>query len=130
MLPLSHPRLWIAGACLIAVVIVVGSLLPGPVVSMIGVNDKVEHVGAYFVLTIWLAGIVEPRHYLKAAVLAVLLGGGMEIAQALLTTTRDPDWLDFAADSIGAAVAAAVALLGVGGWAGRLERWLGTVPRD
>lgn len=130
MLPLSHPRAWIAGACLIAGVIVIGSLLPGPVVSTIGVNDKVEHVGAYFGLTIWLVGIVEPRHYLKAAVVAALLGGGMEIAQALFTTTRDPDWLDFVADSVGAAVALAVAWLGIGGWAGRLERWLGAVPPD
>jgi len=128
MLPLVHPRLWLAGALLLATGIIVGSLLPGPVVAPVGGHDKLEHVGAYFVLTLWMVGLVERRWYPTAALAALALGAALEVAQGLLTVTRQADVFDLVADGGGVAFALTLAYLGIGGWAGRLERWLGAGP--
>jgi VanZ family protein len=128
MLTLARPGLWIAGACLLCVAIVVGSLLPGPLVAMPGISDKLEHAGAYFLLTSWLAGMVERGRYLGVAVAALLLGAGLEVAQGLLTTTREADLHDLAANAGGIGLSLVLAYLGLGGWAGRVERWLGLAP--
>ncbi len=125
MLPLARPGLWIAGALLLALAIVVGSLLPGPVVPSVSSWDKLDHTGAYLVLALWLAGMVDRRRYLWAAGGAFLLGVAVEIAQALLTDTRHGDVLDLVANATGVVLALAVAYLGLGGWAQRAERWLG-----
>ena len=125
MLPLVYRRLWLAGALLIAAGIVIGSLLPGPLVATVGVNDKFEHAGAYFALTLWLAGLVVRRRYAWAALAAFVLGAALEAAQGLLTVTREPDGLDLVANGAGIALALALAYLGLGGWAARVERMLG-----
>jgi VanZ family protein len=125
MLPLVYRRLWLAGALLIAAGIVIGSLLPGPVVETVGIDDKFEHAGAYFALTLWLAGLVMPRRYAWAALAAFALGAALEAAQGLLTVTRETDGLDLVANGVGIAIALALAYLGVGGWAARVERMLG-----
>jgi VanZ family protein len=125
VLPLVHSRLWLAGGLLIAGGIVIGSLLPGPVVATVGIDDKFEHAGAYFALTLWLAGMVVPRRYAWAALAAFALGAAMEAAQGLLTVTREAEGLDLVANGAGIALALALAYLGLGGWAGRVERLLG-----
>lgn len=125
MLPLVHRRLWLAGALLIAAGIIVGSLLPGPVVATVGINDKFEHAGAYFALTLWLAGLMARRRYAWAALAAFALGAALEAAQGLLTVTREPEGLDLVANGAGIVFALALAYLGLGGWAGRVERMLG-----
>jgi len=125
VLPLVYRRLWLAGALLIAGGIVIGSLLPGPVVATVGIDDKFEHAGAYFALTLWLAGLVVRRRYAWAALAAFALGAAMEAAQGLLTVTREAEGLDLVANCAGIALALALAYLGLGGWAGRLERLLG-----
>lgn len=128
MLPLARPALWIAGAVLLALAIVFGSLLPGPVVESVASWDKLQHTGAYLVLTLWIIGMVGRRRYLWAAGGAFLLGAGVEVAQALLTETRQGDVRDLAANSAGVLAALAAAYLGLGGWAQRAERWLGLAP--
>lgn len=125
MLPLVYRRLWLAGALLIAAGIVIGSLLPGPLVATVGVNDKFEHAGAYFALTLWLAGLVVRRRYAWAALAAFALGAALEAAQGLLTVTREAEGLDLVANGAGIVFALALAYLGLGGWAGRVERMLG-----
>jgi hypothetical protein len=124
VLPLAHPRFWLAGALLLATGIVVGSLLPGPMLASVGGHDKLEHAGSYFVLTLWVAGLVDRRWYPRAALAAFALGATLEAAQGLLTATRQADVLDLVANSTGIALALALAYLGIGGWAGRVERWL------
>ena len=52
----------------------------------------------------------------------------LEVAQGLLTVTRQADVFDLVADGGGVAFALTLAYLGIGGWAGRLERWLGAGP--
>ena len=125
MLPLVYRRLWLAGALLIAAGIIIGSLLPGPVVATVGIDDKFEHAGAYFALTLWLAGLMARRRYAWAALAAFALGAALEAAQGLLTVTREPEGLDLVANGAGIVFALALAYLGLGGWAGRVERMLG-----
>lgn len=129
MLPLAWPRLWQAGALLLVLAIVAGSLLPGPAVAAVSQWDKLEHAFGYGVVTLWTAGMLRPARYLYAAAAAFLLGAGLEAAQALLTTSREGDLLDLVANSSGIAAALVLAHLGLGGWATRVERWLGGTPR-
>lgn len=125
MLPLARPGLWLAGAALLVLAIAVGSLLPGAVVAPVAGYDKVEHLGAYLLLAAWLMGMVERRHYLSVALATVLFGMGIELAQGAFTATREAEWADVAANLAGAAAALLIARLGGGGWALRVERWLG-----
>jgi VanZ family protein len=125
VLPLAYRRLWMTGALLLAAGIIVGSLLPGPMVAVAGGHDKLEHIGAYFILSLWIVGLVDRRWYPRAGLAVLALGAAMEVAQGLLTVTRQADVLDLVADGVGIALALALAYLGIGGWASRLERWLG-----
>ena len=130
MLRLARPDLWIAGAVVIAVMIAVGSLLPGPMVTAISGFDKLEHAAAYAGLTLWLTGMLERRRYAWAGMAAFVLGLALELAQGWLTATRQADLLDLVANGAGIFVALAVAWMGLGGWAGRIERWLGLDTPD
>ncbi len=125
MLPLAKPGLWLAGAAAIALAIALGSLLPGPLVAAVSGFDKLEHLVAYLLLALWLAGMVERRHYPGAALAALLFGALLEMAQGAMTATREPEWADVAANALGAGTALILARLGVGGWALRAEAWLG-----
>jgi len=129
MLPLAWPRLWQAGAVLLVLGIVVGSLLPGPVVETVSHWDKLDHALGYGAVTLWLAGMLRPARYLHAALAAFLLGVALEATQALLTASRQGDLLDVVANTSGIGVALVLAHLGLGGWAARAERWLGASPR-
>lgn len=125
MLPLARPGLWLAGAALLALAIAVGSLLPGAAVAPVAGYDKIEHVAAYLLLAAWLTGLVAPRHYPSVALATVLFGVGLELAQGAFTATREAEWADVAANAAGTGAALLVAWLGGGGWALRVERWLG-----
>lgn len=125
MLPLARPGLWLAGAAVIALVIAVGSLVPGPLVAAVSGYDKLEHLGAHLVLTLWLAGLVERRHYVRAALTVLLFGIGVELAQGAFTATREPELADVAANAAGVGLALALALAGAGNWTQRVEAWLG-----
>lgn len=113
---------------LIGAMIVLGSLLPGSVIAAIDVWDKLEHASAYGLLTLWMTGMLERRRYAWAALVAFLLGLSLEGLQGALTATRQSDPLDLVANLSGIGVAWALAMLGLGGWAGRVERWLGLAP--
>lgn len=130
MLELRFRRWWLAGAWLIVATLVIGSLLPGPVAETVSVWDKGEHFFGYFVLSLWLVGLVPPRRYMVAAALAIGLGAGIEVAQGVLTTTRQMDGYDVLANAIGVSAAWLAARLGLGGWAQRVEQIVaGATPR-
>lgn len=84
-------------------------LLLGPATALeqgLPHQDKVAHFLA-FGLVLWAFGILIPRWPRTAlAALVILLGGATEIIQGLIG--RDAEWLDFAADIAGVAVALAV----------------------
>jgi VanZ family protein len=78
--------------------------------------DKFQHAAAFGLLTLLGGKSLQSwlpirRAWLVAFFVAVLLGGVVEVAQASLTTYRSGDWLDLFADSAGAALVCALALL-------------------
>ncbi len=128
VLPLRFPRLWLAGAVLIVGAIVYGSLTSAQFVAAISRFDKYQHAFAYLVLTLWLTGMLERRRYWVAAVIALVLGAAMEVAQGTLTRVRAADPLDMLANAAGVALAILLAYWALGGWAQAVERWMGAGP--
>ncbi|HVZ92067.1 MAG TPA: VanZ family protein [Rhizomicrobium sp.] len=85
--------------------VVWGELAPHAPNVMPGISDKLQHFTAYFGLALLAAAALRTRRALLAAVVAlVVLGGALEILQGL--TGRDPEILDEAANSLGAAIGA------------------------
>jgi VanZ family protein len=84
------------------VLIAWGELTPNPPdLGGIFVWDKMEHFIAYFGLASMATLVTGFRPRLAGAILGIILfGGALEILQGY--TGRDPDILDFAANSIGA----------------------------
>lgn len=82
--------------------------------------DKVVHVCMYFGMSgmLWLEFLRAHRRdraplwhaWVGAFLCPVLFSGVVELLQAYCTTYRGGDWLDFAANTAGAALATAVAL--------------------
>ncbi|MBA4805181.1 MAG: teicoplanin resistance protein VanZ [Brevundimonas sp.] len=103
----------------VAVLLVSLTLMIGPfgnVEAGSGVSDKLAHF-LVFGLILWSFGVLFPSMpRLWAAVLAVALGGAVEVVQGLVG--RDADLLDLAADAAGIGVALLV-------WAA----WRGFRPR-
>lgn len=128
MLPLVYRGAWLAGAVLLVLGIAYGSLTSAPIVAAVSGFDKLEHASAYLLLTLWLTGMLERRRYWVAAVIALALGGGLEIAQGALTTVRVADPFDMAANATGVGIALVLAYVALGGWSVRVERWLGARP--
>jgi VanZ family protein len=78
--------------------------------------DKFQHAAAFGLLALLGGKALESwlpitRAWVVAFLLAVLLGGLVEIAQATLTNYRNGDWHDLLADTIGAALVSGTALL-------------------
>jgi VanZ family protein len=88
------------------------SLVPSPPVIHGGFLgwDKFQHAVSYGVFTLlagWAFGYLptDMKHrWLRAAAVAVLFGGLIEVAQRALTKTRTAELADFIADFVGAAV--------------------------
>ena len=94
---LSHWLFWPG-----VVLITWGELTPNPPdLGGIFVWDKMEHFTAYFGLASMATLVLGIRPRLAWAFLGIILfGGALEILQGY--TGRDPDILDFTANSIGA----------------------------
>ncbi|HEY4559297.1 MAG TPA: VanZ family protein [Lysobacter sp.] len=105
MIPRRPPRpamlAWLAMFAAIAT----GSLLPAgdlPPPAFDGI-DKLEHLAGYGLLSGWSVLLFERRDArLRAMLAAIAFGVAVEIAQGVLTATREPDVLDAVANSIGA----------------------------
>ncbi|MEX1993563.1 MAG: hypothetical protein WD929_02785 [Steroidobacteraceae bacterium] len=117
-------RLWIVGIVLAVVVVVAASLLPIPERARAGGTDKLGHFIAYFALMLLGAGIVPPARLWQVAMRCLLLGVGLEFAQALLTDTRQADWADLLANGAGILAAWLLASGPRAGWARYVETWL------
>lgn len=96
---------WLAVGITLVAFIVWGSLTPHPpdVDITIPDFDKIEHFGAYLMLTAWFSAAL-PRHWRWVALTFAVLGGLIEILQGY--TGRDPEWSDWLADCIGVAAGA------------------------
>ena len=124
MLPLRYPRFWLSLGWLLVLGVIVGSLLPGPIIREITppINDKVEHFTAYFVLMAWFAGLYPRSKHVLVAVALVALGTALDILQGTATQTRSFELLDIAADAVGIVVALVLSAWLLEGWCLRVER--------
>jgi VanZ family protein len=123
LLPLRYPALWSVLGWLLVASVIGGSLIPGPALQSIDVDDKVMHAGAYFILMVWFAGFYTRTAYPIIATVLLLLGAGLDLLQGL-TATRSFDWYDVAMNGAGVIVGLAASLLLLGGWCQRVERRL------
>jgi VanZ family protein len=115
---------WVIGLAMVSVVLW-GTLIPPAMVPHLHLNDKVEHFLAHFGLALWFSGLVLRSNYPWLALVLVAFGGGIEIAQGVMGLGRDADWHDWYADCVGVAAGVALAYLGLGAWAVKLERSVG-----
>ena len=122
-MPLRFPKLWSALGWLLVGFVVFGSLIPGPAVQAVHVNDKLMHAGAYFVLMVWFAGFCRHAAYPVIATALLALGLALDLLQ-LLTDTRSFDWYDVAMNSAGVLFGFVLSTLLLGGWCQRVEQRL------
>ena len=124
MLPLRFPRVWVTLAWLFVSLAIVACLLPGNAANVGFLNDKFMHSLGFFALTTWFTGIYPRSRYFLIAVLLLVMGIGIELAQEAMQLGRRAELRDVYADAGGIAAGVAIALAAVGGWAMRLEQWL------
>jgi len=116
--------MWWAGlGWLLVMGVIVGSLLPGPALPSVSMNDKLEHAGAYCLLMVWFAGLYPRRLYLLVASVLLALGIGLDLLQGL-TETRSLEFFDIVADFVGIVIGLALSVSLLGGWCQRLEQRL------
>ena len=109
-------RLWIAATLALAILIVHWSLAPQPPVPETLIPDKVGHALAYFTLALFGSGIAVPARLWITMLRCSLLGGALEISQALFTEHRSAEWGDLLADLAGILVAWLIVAQGRAGW--------------
>jgi VanZ family protein len=122
-LPLRHPWVWLGLGWLFIVCAVITSLVPGQKLPPMGVSDKLEHTLAYAMLTLWFTGVYPRASYVRIGLGMLALGVAIEIAQGAMPFGRQTDVRDVIANSLGIALGLGVALIGIGGWAQRVEAW-------
>jgi VanZ family protein len=124
VLPLRYPRVWLTLGWLLVLGVIVGSLLPGPIIREItpAISDKLMHFGAYFGLMAWFAGLYPRSRHMLVAVALVALGTVLDILQGTATRTRSFEPLDIAADAVGIVVALVLSAWLLEGWCLRVER--------
>lgn len=101
----ARPGLWL-GVWIFGWALCIGlSLLPPIELGGPQESDKIGHFLAYFTLSAWAVSIFRSRRtQLLAALSLVVLGLGVEWAQANLTTTRQGDLRDALANTAGIAL--------------------------
>ena len=125
MLQLRRRRLWIAMSLVLLAAVLLASLQPDFGPSVPTGFDKVEHLTAYVLLALWFTGLVARRRYWAVAAGLLALGLLIEVLQWRLNLGRVAEGLDMLANALGVAVGITIALRSTGGWAPRLESWLG-----
>lgn len=92
------------GACLCLAILFTAMLGPFQGAEEgVGLNDKSAHVIGFAVITACLTVLAPRLGLVRTAILAVALGGGVELIQGLTGRSANP--LDFAADAVGVAIA-------------------------
>lgn len=120
-----RPRLWIAIWVLGWVLGITLSLLPPIELGAPPDSDKLGHFLAYAALSTWSVMIFAGRRAQALSALAlILLGIGLEFAQAELTTTRMGDSRDALANTLGVLAGLMLAATPVSRWLQHLDRKL------
>ena len=124
MLPLRYRRLWVAISAVLLAAVIFASLQPnfGPRVPH---NfDKLEHLSAYLVLSLWFTGLVARERYWVVVCGLLALGLSIEVLQGVMNIGRSAEALDMLANMVGVLVGLTIALGLTGHWALRVESWL------
>ena len=85
--------------CLLAAVLVL-TLTPDDAGALRFANDKIEHLGAFFVLA-FIGKNAWPARPLRLAIYLMAVGAAIELLQATPLIHRDAEFLDWLADAIG-----------------------------
>jgi len=86
------------------------SLAPSETLPGVSMSDKLQHALAWGGLT-GLGLLLAPRRWKEVAGFCLVLGIGVELAQATMGLGRQGDWRDFVADAAGVLIAVRVAQL-------------------
>jgi VanZ family protein len=121
LLPLRHPRLWLVGGWVLVALALLASLTPTQNLPNIGASDKLEHLTAYALMTLWFAGIYPRSRYIMIGIGMFFLGALIEAAQGSMEWGRQADVYDMLANTTGIVAGLIAAWLGLGGWAQRVE---------
>lgn len=112
---------WFALGWVMTGTVAFGSLWPSVPQVTSGMSDKFLHFAAYAGLAFTFAGVVERGHWGRVLVGLLLFGGGIELAQAYLSSTRGGEWLDLAANAGGIVAGLLTAALFPRSWCRELE---------
>lgn len=121
---LRFPKFWVAMGWLAVALTIFVCLLPGKELPQTGMNDKLEHLTAYTLLSLWFAGLYPRSRYLLIAFALFCMGVSIECGQWLMHAGREADIRDVIANSTGIAVGLTLAMLGLGQWTQRVEALL------
>jgi VanZ family protein len=121
MLNLRFPWLWWSLGWVLVAGVIFGSLLPARMLESIPAPDKLQHAGSYFILMLWFAGLYPRERYALIALLLLVLGLALDLAQGF-STTRTFDMRDVAANAGGILVGLLLARLFFGRWCQRVEQ--------
>lgn len=124
LLPLRHPRLWLVAGWVLVALALLASLSPAQNLPNIGTSDKLEHLTAYALMTLWFAGIYPRSRYIMIGIGMFVLGAVIEGAQGSMGWGRQADVYDMFANTTGIVAGLIAAWLGLGGWAQRVENLL------
>jgi VanZ family protein len=115
--------LWAAGGWAMIATVIVLCLLPAPMIAPVAslLPDKAEHAIAFLAMTLWFCGLYRRGSWLKIAAGFLVLGGAIEVAQGVFTTTRTMDFNDWLAECAGIAVALLLSRWGLGNWSAFIE---------
>jgi VanZ family protein len=121
---LPHRRLWMILGFVLVASVIVSSLVPGGASIKMPGGDKLAHASAYLVLMVWFAGLQPRRAWRWVAIALLLMGLGLEFAQAAMHLHRTADARDVVANAAGVGFGLVLAAAGAATWAYRLETWL------
>lgn len=122
-----RPRVWLALWALMIGLVIIGSLLPADDLPQVAFDgfDKLEHFFGYAVLSSYASMLfarLRPRAL--AAIGLVAVGIGLEVAQGLLTQTREADIADALVNALGVLAGLSIAATPLARLLQRLDaRW-------
>ncbi len=124
LLALRHRRLWLVSGWTLVILATIASIVPSQQLPKFGgISDKLEHVVAYAVLSLWFAGIYPRARYPMIGVGLLVMGIVIEGLQSAMNVGRQADLRDVYANSLGIVCGLVLALAWLGGWAQRVETW-------
>lgn len=89
-------------------IILVMSLMPEGDAPMIFADDKLNHILAFFTLSVMARVIWARAHAQNLFIMLMVFGGGIELLQWAMGFGRNADWMDFAADIMATGLGIAV----------------------